>query len=1094
MATNAAAELQTKALAEAQAYATTLQSFIIRLEQYSGISNVFSAPPRTPMEVSSLENKLYDLMDRAVLDPDPTQPIPNAPSFEVNEIPGNAWTNSQSIPSLGPVQTPDFMYPTMTGYIPIPQNTGASRGLVRPDTAAADKGARPHAADVSHNTDSSPPQWDSSYALGNRIQTPRASAPTVTPATYSHTWEDTETPNNLTLGEVTPYVPPSAVTFSNHIAPDLGTYTPVDMNAGAPDISGLQLTGSEIPADYGHAVSLTGQNRSTISIPTQSVISLTALAPVAVGGITLSPVSIDPITRGDLNTVDRPTIADSTMRKADRPEIKMPDRIEMRGVSIPGLAEIETITFEGDPLTEFDATLPTTMFTYSEQEYESALGDAVRAELLNNILYGGYGINTSDELSLWARARDRELRGAAAATREMTRQMAARGFSLPPGALLAQIQSATQDGAEKISTVSREIALKRADMYVENRKFSFTMAKEMEQLAITLHMNIAERALNSAKFTADYGITLFNAEVARYNTVIAGFQARIAIFDARIRQAAFKLETQKLQLQAVGLELEAQKLEVQVYTAQIEAEKAAIEVYQIDVNAARSEVEAEISVSKNKVDVYTAELGANRLIADIYRTDVEAQKTLADVQLGEQRLKIEAYTAELGGDKVAIDNFQARLAEARTKAELGLSSGKLSIEQYNALNEAIRLEVEQYNAQEAHARNAADTALRREQAKVERFNAELAAKRAEIDLFQAKVAAERATGELEIAAAKNNIDSYSAQFTEDRLKLERYQAEATAKRVATDVSIERLKLDVAEHSTNLETAKTKIQQNQAKAEVEKVRVEATNSNNKFLLEKYASDIAARKAELDELMTSVEAEKARIGAQIQIKEVALRRWIADFEGVKIESDLYKTDLAYSAHELDVVRAHLELYKADIAEFEAGLKQNTLQLQYYDAQLKGDDKNASMYLAAIEAQKNLIEAAKAQASINQSNNQTTIERAKLEIATAEGKTKSFQALAQGVASNNDATARSFASRTESMRSMTNVYDNMAKIDLTKFDLESREAIARSQQILEADKVVWDTRIRSLVAGANTLAEAMKASLGQVIGLATVTSEAI
>ena len=102
---------------------------------------------------------------------------------------------------------------------------------------------------------------------------------------------------------------------------------------------------------------------------------------------------------------------------------------------------------------------PTSVFSFNEAAYESALLDAQKAKLLDNLTNGGYGIEADDEVALFNRARDREVENALTRVDEVGRNMAARGFPLPPGELAVHIDRAWQDMQNKASGVLPDIIL-----------------------------------------------------------------------------------------------------------------------------------------------------------------------------------------------------------------------------------------------------------------------------------------------------------------------------------------------------------------------------------------------------------------------------------------------------------------------------------------------------------------------------------------------------------------------------------------------------------------------------------------------------------
>lgn len=1093
MTPSPAEELQKEAIRQANEYSNRLESFINRLEGIaaSGISTVPIDKDR--LDPSHAEAELIEVLGAARLDPAPPQPIPEPPTITSPEADLNSALNKVvSIPPIPSIPAPSLKYPSLGDFSPSPNNRTVDRGAINFSTDIITAYGRVTSGNVIH-TPTNLPEWSGDFMdVSRALQTPVPGTAEIQPAEFRSSQGKVNIPQTLTVSPAPNTVTPTMASLNEVTAPNIPTPDSTDVMSFVPEARETVPPSIEMPERDFNLPLPPDVTQPSIVRPTTSMKEVASLIPDSVTSLTFEPIVLTGLTKQQPYTVTRPTINQTSMRKVDRPTIKMPDSPELRAVQLPDLEEVDSISFTGE-IPEFDVLAPTNLFEYSEHEYESVLGDEARAQLLNNLINGGYGINTEDENALWARARERENRGISAATREATRQMAARGFSLPPGALLAQIQSATQDGYEKISTASRDIALKRADMYVENRKFTFAQVKEMEQLAVTLHMSAAERALNTSKYVAEFGINLFNLNVARYNAKLDGFKAGVIEFEAKVRQAAMKLETQKLKLQRTSLELDTQKNYLQRFSTEVEAARTSIEVYKTDVDAARSEAEADISVTRSKVDVFTAELGANKVISDIYRTDVEAQKTLADVALGEQRVKVDAYTAETGAKRVAIDNFQARLAEARAKADIELGIAKMTIEEFSAWNDSARMHTDRFTAYSNHDRNLADTTLKVEQVRTDRMNTELNAAKNDIDLFQAKVGAVRTQAEIKTSMVKNEVDVFTARLGENRTKIEKFQAETAAARNAIDQYLgeQRLKVD-AFNSLN-DVARTQIQENESIRNTEQARVNTVIESNRTALQAVSTQSEIRKAELSEILAAIEKEKGRIDAAIKKNEREVSKWLAEYEAVKLDVDVYKADITYTNAALEKEKMRIDLFRADIADFEASLKQNTLQIQQFDAQMRGDSTNATMYLSALEAQRKLIEVAKAQADINESNNRIAIEGLRAEIAAAQGKASVYQAIASGVAANNTAQTQAFSARSEALKGVASIYGNMAGLDHNRFELNSKEEVEKSRLMLEENKLIWGTRTTASSISVEALGKAMQAALNQVIGIASTTSAA-
>jgi hypothetical protein len=423
-----------------------------------------------------------------------------------------------------------------------------------------------------------------------------------------------------------------------------------------------------------------------LQIATMPAVSLPSPLPIEAGlnvpeFINISAPNIQdivaPSVGNDVFSGESPTI--NYPVAAARPTVVLPDAPSFNNVALPTITDVAIPQFTAVAPTD-DLTAPSNLFAFSENEYSSALLDASKAKLLNDMANGGYGIEVADETLLWQRARDRELRNADTASTEISRQIAARGFSLPPGAMLSQLASTQQEGLEKVSSVSRDISLKRADMYVENRKFTITETRELETLLINLHMNVMERALNAAKATAEFGISLYNARVNKFNVLMQGFRATVEAYQAQVQGALGQLEAQKVKLQVAMTEVDVQKAQAELYNIQVDGQKALIDMYRADISAVQglADVErlkldsfkAEIEAFSEKIRAgtlqlqgYEAQVRGNLTKAEIYRDQISAQATQAEIA------KSQASVIESNA-RVKVENMRANIAAAVATADI----------------------------------------------------------------------------------------------------------------------------------------------------------------------------------------------------------------------------------------------------------------------------------------------------------------------------------------------------------------------------------------------------------------------------------------
>jgi len=427
-----------------------------------------------------------------------------------------------------------------------------------------------------------------------------------------------------------------------------------------------------------------------------------------------------------------------------RPELPTLPAPTFENIVIPTITDAVFPVFTGvAPKNDF--TAPTELFVYAEKPYESALADAATAKLMNDLMSGGYGIEIADEIALWDRARDREIRGADAATAEMSRQMASRGFSLPPGTMLAQLASIQQGVTEKLSTLSRDIALKRGDMYVENRKFTIEQVRQYEKIAVDMHVSLMERTLNAAKAVVELGLAVYNAKIVMFNAGLEEFKTLASVYEAEIRGALGMLEGQKLKLQTVDSTINIQKNKAELYKAELDAQKHIVEMYRVDIEAMK------------------ALLGAEGMKFDVFRTEVMAYGEM----LKAGTLSMQGYETQMRGDAIRADVYKTLVSaqaidmeRSKTAASIIEGNNKIAIEHVRTAAQAVTAEADVFRskAQGISANN---------EANAKAFTARTEA-------FKALASVYKSIGEIDLSRldASTRVALENARITVEREKLE----------------------------------------------------------------------------------------------------------------------------------------------------------------------------------------------------------------------------------------------------------------------------------------------------------------------------------
>jgi len=174
------------------------------------------------------------------------------------------------------------------------------------------------------------------------------------------------------------------------------------------------------------------------------------------------------------------------------------------------------------------AQLLTTVETLPSKVTEAVnIADALYNLLYIDLTVGGYGIETGDEEALVNRIKDRELLGANSAIADTSSKFAALGYRLPPGALTATLSEIIQKARTGLSEGNREIYIKRAELFRDNRRYTIEQARAIADFYIGFTSKKAEMLntvtvakLNEARLTVDSFLGELKAWETKVNKVV----------------------------------------------------------------------------------------------------------------------------------------------------------------------------------------------------------------------------------------------------------------------------------------------------------------------------------------------------------------------------------------------------------------------------------------------------------------------------------------------------------------------------------------------------------------------------------------------
>lgn len=366
----------------------------------------------------------------------------------------------------------------------------------------------------------------------------------------------------------------------------------------------------------------------------------------------------------------------------DAPTFSLPDAPVFSPVAIPDAPILAAFEFS-EALPENDLTAPSDVFSFSEAEYSSPILSALKGKLLADLSSGGYGIETQDEEALWERERSRQLQNMEAAIQESARQAAARGLMAAPGAMNEAFLRAQNEAKANASSVSRDIALKRADLYVDNRRFTIEQSKQVEDLLIRAHGSLMERSLVAARTLVELGIAAFNAKAANYALRLDSYKASAAVYESLIRAQMAKVEQYKAQVEGARLGIDAQRIHAEVYRTQLDGVNAMVNIYRTEMEAAKvaADVEAvKLQGFRLSVDAYSAQVAAKSQEFQMYEAQIKGQ--MAKVELFDSQVR--AYGVTAGAYKTKVEAQDVLVRSVVQANQVQLDSYRSNIQRYTA--------------------------------------------------------------------------------------------------------------------------------------------------------------------------------------------------------------------------------------------------------------------------------------------------------------------------------------------------------------------------------------------------------------------------
>lgn len=466
----------------------------------------------------------------------------------------------------------------------------------------------------------------------------------------------------------------AATTALQQFPPVDGSLTPI-----AQAIAGLN-----IPTP---PVAPTGLTLNLPSVPGQP--TLTPVAGINVSTapqFTTTPPPIDlsfgPPAPLDATVPSPPTLSPVVM--PTEPALALPQVPSLVGITIPVAPLLNLPTFTA--VTPDSPLAPQYIFSFAETAYTDQLLTDLKTQLGVWVNGASTGLAPAVEQAIWDRDRAREIVASQRKIGESIRTFAMRGFTKPPGALNLDIQQALQDSQGVVSSASRDIMVKQAELEQSNRRFAFETAWKVEEGLINYNSQMAQRAFEAAKFAQQVGIDIFHELVARYAADIQAYVAQVDVYKAAIQAELAKLDIYRAELDGQRLISEINVQAVEVYKAQISAAQAIVEMFRTEVEAANTQA----MVNKTQIDAFAAQVGAYAEQVRAKASEYEAYATRVQAEVSKMnvfKIEADAYDSQVTGFKATVDALVAA-----KNIEMDVSQ-RLPLDVFKALTDVYRTQV-----------------------------------------------------------------------------------------------------------------------------------------------------------------------------------------------------------------------------------------------------------------------------------------------------------------------------------------------------------------------------------------------------------------
>lgn len=397
-------------------------------------------------------------------------------------------------------------------------------------------------------------------------------------------------------------------------------------------------------------------------------------------------------------------------------DVALPDAPEVELPALPSMLSLNTPTFAGmDSHTDWlerlknaptlDLVRPAALVYQRGPAYTSQLLDNLKA-VLNERIQGGTGLSPEVEALIWGRAVDRESRLALDAELDVVRAGEALGFKLPQGVVVAQLERARREFRDKIAGLSRDVAIKQAELEQSNLQQVVAEGVQLEAKLMDNALQIEQQAFEAARAMADSHLQIYNAGVREFEVLMQQFNTFAGVYRTLIDAETAKLQQYQAELQAEQTKAQINQSLVAQFKAQVEAQQIRVEMYRTQLQGAQTLMQVEqtkLQAAGEQVRAFVATVNAETARLDAYKTQVGAEATKVEVFKSQAQAFAAESSAKAEVAKIAItaletkarilasryDGYRARVQSEASFSEIAANNSRVQLDAFRASNAAV---------------------------------------------------------------------------------------------------------------------------------------------------------------------------------------------------------------------------------------------------------------------------------------------------------------------------------------------------------------------------------------------------------------------